>query len=157
MAGNKKLERRDFVQALFLHTSLNPKMKKKKNISPIFHWRAAPPLCSRMQQGPCCTVFMTDILELWMNISWPDGLGSGPGCYWQWIDSNYHIYSNALICLLPVEISLWSDLRICRCFLKRKTRKLRQGEAEWLSYQKVLRHIWSNARFRHLRKQHSFC
>lgn len=57
----------------------------------------------------------------------------------------------------PSQISLWSDLRICRCFLKRKTRKLRQGEAEWLSYQKVLRHIWSNARFRHLRKQHSFC
>lgn len=40
-----------------------------------------------------------------------------------------------------LKISMWSDLRICRCFLKRKTRKSRLREGQWLSYQNVLRHI----------------
>lgn len=62
-----------------------------------------------------------------MNISWTDGLGSSLRCCWQWIP---FILSHSYQChdtSPPLEMSMWSDLRIRRCFLKRETKKSKTG------------------------------
>lgn len=124
---------------LLVHGILNSvKHIYKSNLSTktfLISYNDAPPFNSaavtvfrEIQEGPCCTVFRTDILELWMNISWPDGLGSSLKCCWQWIP-----FIRSHPCLdppPPLETSMLSDLRFCRCFLKRNTKKSKQGEAE---------------------------
>lgn len=81
-----------------------------------------------------------------MNISWPDGLGSSLRCCWQWIP---FILSRSYqmpwyVSSSPWKMSMRSDLRFGRCFLKRKRNRSGEKQRDCLT-NKCWYIFWSSA------------